>query len=296
MTLRSLNTASVGSPITRLGVSLFPVYLPASQLPVINTGPDAGLVVSELDSASVPTLLAHNPTDMPILVVEGEHYLGGKQNRSLNATVLVDAQTKLEIPVSCLEQGRWGRERAYRQGESFAPRKVRRAKSSAVYASMRVSGSRHGDQGAVWNAVDEELQQHRVDSQTSAAADLRRDDAGWSQAVSEVARHGPLPGQCGIAVGHGSWILAVELFGAPNLLQAHWAKLVRSYLLDRPGETGPPSASWALRIIRRFASAEAHESPGVGLGTEIRVRIPSLVGQCLALEGMVVHASVFAQE
>ena len=95
MTIPQLDTVAIGWPITRLGVSFFPVYLPANDLPAIATGEASKLVVDELDEASVQTLLVRNPGDTPVLVVEGEHFLGGKQNRAINATVLVQAQAEL---------------------------------------------------------------------------------------------------------------------------------------------------------------------------------------------------------
>ena len=72
------------------------MYLPANDLPAIATGEASKLVVDELDEASVQTLLVRNPGDTPVLVVEGEHFLGGKQNRAINATVLVQAQAELD--------------------------------------------------------------------------------------------------------------------------------------------------------------------------------------------------------
>ena len=98
MTIPQLDSVAVGSAMTRLGVSFFPVYLAANDLPPIATGDAAGLVVDELDQASVHALRVRNPGDRPVLVVEGEHFLGGKQNRALNATVLVPAESELEIP------------------------------------------------------------------------------------------------------------------------------------------------------------------------------------------------------
>ena len=76
-------------------------------------------MVEELGRAEVPTLSVYNPTSTPVLIVEGEHFLGGKQNRSVNTTVLVSGKTKLNIPVTCLEQGRWGRRREYTRAPSF---------------------------------------------------------------------------------------------------------------------------------------------------------------------------------
>ena len=149
---------------TRLGVSFFPVYLATNGLPAIETGNTSGLVVDELDEPSVNALRVRNPGDKPLLVVEGEHFLGGKQNRAVNVTVLVPALGDLEIPVSCLEQGRWGRRRAARRDEAFTATRVRAAKNAGVAASMRRSGSRDGDQGAVWREVDEMLNRASVQS------------------------------------------------------------------------------------------------------------------------------------
>ena len=294
----NLDTAAIGNPVTRLGVSFFPVYLMTGDLPEISTGEDSGLVIDELDDAAVPTLVANNPTDKPILIVEGQHFLGGKQNRAINATVLVPAKTKLEIPVSCLEQGRWGRAEEYRQAASFTPRKVRRRKEEAVNYTMRVSGSRRGDQGAVWSEVDNVLRDARTPSQTLAAADIDnvyRRERPRADAVADLAGLGPLPRQCGIAVAHGSWVVAIELFGAPDLLAAHWSALIRSHMLENAKVSGHPSPTRVLSVMKRFGSLKSQNAQGVGLGTERRVQDRRIVGQALTLDGLIVHASVFAR-
>lgn len=77
--MSNLNTAAIGAPIARLGISFFPIYLPGNELPEIATGDGSGLLLDELETASVAALRAANPTDTPVLVVEGEHFLGGKQ-------------------------------------------------------------------------------------------------------------------------------------------------------------------------------------------------------------------------
>ena len=122
MNVPSLDAVAIGWPITRLGVSFFPVYLATNGLPAIETGEAAGLVVDELDEPSVNALRVRNPGDKPVLVVEGEHFLGAKQNRAINVTVLVPALRDLAVPVSCLEQGRWGRRPAARRDDAFTRR------------------------------------------------------------------------------------------------------------------------------------------------------------------------------
>ncbi len=131
MAIPNLETAAVGRPINRLGISLFPIYLPVNTLPGIATGPTSGITINELPAASVPHLMVTNPTDRPILLVEGEPLVGGQQNRTLNVSVLVPAGANLKIPVTCLEAGRWGQNRNFERGATFTPRRVRRTKQEA---------------------------------------------------------------------------------------------------------------------------------------------------------------------
>jgi len=290
-----LSTAAIGAPITRLDVSFYPIYLLGNELPEIRTGPSSELVVRELDDAAVGSLLAVNPTDTPVLVVEGEHFLGGKQNRAVNITALVPPRTELPIPVSCLEEGRWGRRRPYHRDVHHASPRVRRRSQEGVYSSMEQGRSRRGDQGAVWNEIHREMRFHRASSATAAASEsnrrVYRRDPSRAEAAQELADLGPLPGQCGIGVSHGHWVTAVELFGSRHLLAEHWGALIGSHLLELPPEPRAPSVERALWVIRRFGAMQSQDSPGVGLGTELRVRDEKRIGQALTLDGMVVHGS-----
>ena len=292
-----LERAAIGRPVTRLGVSFFPVYLMDNPLPAIATGPKSGRVIKELADASVPTLTAANPTDGPILLVEGEQFLGGDQNRTLNVSVLVPAAATLKIPVSCLEAGRWGRRRDFAAGTTFTHRRVRRAKNEAVARQAATADERRGDQQAVWGSIDAELDELRVPAPTramAAADSVFEREPDRQAAVDELGALGPLPGQCGVVVAHGPRVVAAELFGAPGLLGPHWAALMRSYLLERPTAAGRPSASRVLRKLGRISKAPCRETDGLGLGVERHLGQPKAVGQALTLESAVVHASVLS--
>lgn len=294
-----LATAAIGSPITRLGVSFFPVYLATNGLPKIATGTSSGLEIEELGSAEVPTLSVHNPTKVPALIIEGEHLVGGKQNRSVNTSVLVPSMARLEIPVTCLEQGRWGRSRAYERAQSHTPARVRAINVQAVDENVRAFNSREGDQGTVWSAVEDVLEEMDMESPTAAAADadrVYRRDVRRQGAFEELSRLGPLPGQCGFAVAHGRRIVSIELFGAAELLRAHWSAMIRSHLLEPGKPSGRPSATAVLSMLRRLGSLPPKVSPGIGLGTEMRVRDRGIVGQALTLEHSAVHCSAFRRQ
>ena len=51
--------------------------------------------------------MVENPSEIPVLLCEGEQVLGAQQDRIFDVSVLVPAGSKLEVPVSCVEAGRW---------------------------------------------------------------------------------------------------------------------------------------------------------------------------------------------
>src|SRR5687768_14063418 len=59
------------------------------------------------ETGSVCQLLVKNRSPRAILILDGEELVGAKQNRIVNLTILVAAESTLEIPVTCVEAGRW---------------------------------------------------------------------------------------------------------------------------------------------------------------------------------------------
>jgi hypothetical protein len=301
MTIAQLDHAAVGRPITRAGISLFPIHLPRvgdhDPTAMIDDRTD-GVVITEQASAAVPSILVTNRGERPVLLVEGETITGGQQNRTLNVSVLVPAASTITVPVSCVEAGRWSGERAFARGRTFASRRVRRVKTASVRNTVQHGNAKYSDQGAVWSTIDAELSRvhkHNPTASLLASEALLEDDSVLREATTELIARGPLPGQCGVVVSHGSRIVAVEVFATPGLLRSNWEPLVRAIMLDTPVELrGRPSASRALDFLHRIATATSTDAPGVGLGRESHVRTGRLVGQALTLDGFVVHASAFA--
>ena len=294
MTNTNLDTIAVGWPIERLGVAFYPLYLPNNTLPAITTGEDSGLVIDELESADVNTLRVTNPTDKPILIVEGEHFLGGKQNRAINTSVLVASLSNLDIPVSCLEEGRWGSRQEWRRSQSFAPDRIRAVQRASVTRHMRETGHHASDQEDVWQEVHSMLEEADVESNSSAASDLDQSYRRYRpnvDVIEELIHRGPLPNQCGVAVFHGREMSTVDLFGASHLLQAHWGRLVRSHFYMPTEPKKRPSVDRVLAHIRQFGQRHTNWTQGVGLGVERRILEKDMNGYMLSLNDNVVHAA-----
>jgi hypothetical protein len=297
MTLALIEHAAVGAPVSRAGLSLFPVFLHQNAIP--DVGPRSiGIDIGEQADAEVSSLVVTNTGGRAVLLAEGEIVAGGLQHRTLNVSVIVAPGDRLNLPVSCVEAGRWGGGGPFDSSRTFASRRVRRVKQATVEHNVRRHDNKRSDQSHVWSTIGSELSRLGAENDTAAlvgADAVLEQDERLCKGLSELIGLGPLPDQCGVVAAHGARIVAAELFATTELLAASWEPLVRSYLLDVPDRVhGSPSASRALRFLRRFASSPTTETVGVGLGHEHHVRTDRLVGQAVTLEGAVIHASAFA--
>ena len=291
-----LDRASIGRPLTKGGVSLFPVYIHQVYDGVTVAGPDS-LIVTELPNAEVPTLVVTNLTNFPVLLPAGWIVEGGRQNRVVNVPVLVPGRGTLEIPVSCVEQGRWNGHGNFGVGRSVAPRRVRRENARTVRTNLERNGFKNADQSMIWDTVAEHLNDFQVNDAAHnllAAEQVLNRDQGLRAAIDEVIALGPLPGQNGLIVSHGSRVVGADLFANQDMLASAWESLVTSYFWERVPANGRPSATRALRFLHAFASAEALEVPGTGVGTEVHVTHRKVSGQALTDNGALVYASCFA--
>lgn len=115
----------VGAPDVHGPLAVCPLFGPPPALEYVAfaDGCARGLVVKELDGgASVNDLMVVNPTDVAVLLYEGEEVLGAQQNRTFDVSVLVPAGASVRVPVSCVEHGRWD---GSRHASTSGPRRRR---------------------------------------------------------------------------------------------------------------------------------------------------------------------------
>jgi hypothetical protein len=133
------------------------------------------LVVTEVtEGGSVPELRVRNRADRKVLMLDGEELVGAKQNRVLNATILLAPQSETIIPVSCVEQGRWSYRSPRFGSEARAMSAyLRNKKAETVTMNLRRGERFRSDQGEVWREIEgkyERMSARR--SPTMAMADL----------------------------------------------------------------------------------------------------------------------------
>ena len=62
-----------------------------------------------LETGTVNELIIKNKSsENSILILEGTIVKGGKQNRVINTTLILDKESECKVPTTCVEQSRWG--------------------------------------------------------------------------------------------------------------------------------------------------------------------------------------------
>ncbi|HJT78374.1 MAG TPA: DUF6569 family protein [Gemmataceae bacterium] len=257
------------------------------------------LEVTEVsEGGSVPTLRVSNRAGRMVFLMAGEQLVGARQNRVLNASLMMPAHGELPIPVSCVEAGRWSyRSRRFAGSGTSAHSLLRRQMTRQVTASYRATGTPTSEQAAVWNEVSRKL--GRMGSRSPSAA-LYQAYEDHRDRLADMLRQLAVPQACcGAAFALGGRIAGLDLFDRPSTLAKLWPKLVGAYAIDAlegPGSAEAPVTPEAVCAWLRSAAAAKTESfASPGLGEDVRLEGAGVVGAGLVVEGQPVHVELFAE-
>jgi hypothetical protein len=260
---------------------------------------EAGSVtVAEVsEQGSVPDLVVENRADRRVLFLEGEELRGAKQNRILNTTVLVPGQSKIKIPVSCVEAGRWQRTGAcFSSGKTVSPSHLRHTLKSSVSRSLKEKMGHRSDQGQVWDEVRKQQEALEVSSCTSALSDTYEKFQGQLGAARQALPY--VEGSAGLAVALGSRVVSVDFFDQPATCRKVWDRLLSGLMLDALSQAtaaeGPPDEAQVTQLLDEVRGAAWSPTETVGEGQELRAEFAGKVGSALLLDGALVHGSVLA--
>ncbi len=296
----------LGDPDIHGPLCVFPIYGPAPQQEYVAfaQGRDAGASIKELAQiASVNDLLVLNATAHAVLLYEGEEVLGAQQNRTFDVSVLVGAHSQLQVPVSCVEVGRWD---DVRHDESFSPApqaaypSLRSMKNRAARAGVRAGTGPRAMQGEVWAEVAGKSDRMNVHSNTGAMHDIYDDRRGrLDEFLSAISLH---DGQTGALVLVAGRPAVLDHVSRPDVFAALHAPLVQGYALDAlehavsseaPTRPGTQTADAFLRHVLR---ARITEHDGIGLGRDVRFAQTRVAGAGLVVGDELVQLTAFPEE
>ncbi len=254
-----------------------------------------GFEVTEVsEGGSVPTLLVTNNLEQHVFLMAGEHLRGAKQNRVLNVSLLVAAKSRIPVPVSCVESGRWGyRSPKFYGSGSSSHGYLRKMMSVQALEGYRVRGAPTSKQGEVWHEVNRKLDVMGSFSPSHALEQAYQDH---HQRLHDMLAQVRLPDDCaGVVFAFGGRIAGVDLFDKPATLRRLLPKLVSAYALDALEEPAPASIDRAAVETwlqgTRAASLERFKSPG--LGDDVRIVSRDAVGASLVVDDCPVHVELY---
>jgi len=293
----------VGEPNVAGPLAVFPLYGPEPELEYLAfaEGVGRGVTIHELDGgASVNDLTVVNPADQAVLLYDGEEVVGAQQNRTFDLSVLIGAGVKIDVPVSCVEHGRWDGSRhcdALAPAPQTAYPELRRAKNRQVRQAVAAGMPARAQQGQVWDDVAQKHERMNTASGTGAMHDIyeqRRD-----RLVQMLGRIGRRDEQAGALVAIGGEFTVLDHVSRPDVYAVLHGPLVQGYALDAlecRAETGPPAVDAAQAFVARVCERRVTEHDGIGLGRDARFQGNGVAGAALVAGDELVQLTAFADD
>lgn len=262
---------------------------------------------------SVPDLSVENLADKPVLLLDGEELVGGRQNRVLNLSVLLKEKSKTNIPVSCVERGRWH----YNEPsfpDVYSPHKkpssmksghimnlrAREKKSRSVSDNICFCKAPKSDQGEVWNEIEHIQDKLNTHSETSALYDVyNKRKADLIEFLNNLKAQ---KDQCGYFLFINGNLQAFELIPKPDKYALYHKKLIESAALEALAEIHLFEEKYNEKKVmadvdeftKSIQDAEELEFTSNGYGKNYRYRKPDLHGEALIHNSEVIHLAFFS--
>ena len=271
------------------------------------------LEVSELDDrASVNDILLRNKSDSKALLFEGEEFKGAMQNRILNVSILVEANSKQRIPVSCVEAGRWhydereSKSRKFELADRLHYARGRAKENRAVSLNLESRRAFRGNQSEVWSDIELKSERMSASSDTSASEAMYESRAEMLDRHVKSFKHAK--GQIGSLFLVDGQPSGLEVFASEVTHRKLLRRLVRSHALDALDPLSKASKSKdssnrseklsraASKFIADLGTAWTKEFDAIDLGKNVRFKDDRLTGGALVHDERVLHLCAFPVE
>lgn len=223
------------------------------------------------DPGAVNQLTVENKLPNDVFLMSGDVVQGGRQDRAIGEDQIIAANSIKNIPVFCVEQGRW----TYNHDETETNGRADRIAAFSGYYNVASHGLRKtiksGNQKAVWDKVAEVTSSNEADSESKAYAGLENSEKFTQTREAYLAALGE--GQfnektVGIIVATGNEILGSDVFGHPRLFQKTYEALLHGYITDVITKGQPLSVTpeqinqYNKKISRKIVGKQAFKFEG----------------------------------
>ncbi len=297
-------TLEMGEMRSYRNLAVLPLFSPLKGGPSYVTMKEAleagTLKVTELGKeGAVPELKAKNMGDKAVLLLDGEEVAGAKQNRVLNATILIPAKAEVIIPVSCTEAGRWHYTSSeFEDSGNVMASQVRRQKTSSVTRRLEDYDDFWSDQGEVWDGIENLEVCLDTLSPTGAMSDIFESKGADLDACLEAFPC--LPGQQGLLAMVNGEAVGMDVLSLASAYGLLHPKLLKSYAMEalaNPKDKAPKAGREKAEAFLADARAcRERKYKSVGMGWDYRYKSKKMVGSALLCRSKVVHTAFFKLE
>jgi len=189
---------------------------------------DKGYVkIAERGTAStdnVHWLIIENLSRKNIFIASGEIITGGRQDRMISRdTILLASQQKMQVPVMCVEEGRWSEKEKKFDHQEMANLHLRRTLD------------RSKNQVMIWKEIYDQLDKDKVKN-SSLAYISRKDDKKylaveqdyWKFFEQKFKRSDSTI--VGIVCMSGKNVIGCDVFASTSLFESEWPALMGGYI------------------------------------------------------------------
>jgi len=244
--------------------------------------------VKELENgASVPEVRVINRSDKHLIIFDGEHLIGAKQNRIVNKTIVINPFSEIDIPVSCTEEGRWHDvSEEFTKSDYNAPSSVRKA------------AKKKGDsQSEVWEHVDSVLYYIKKKSPTSSLNEVYEDVGPKFDDYKQNVK--PLDTQIGFFAFINGAFAGLDIIGDRKVFNDLYESLINSYLLEaftNSGHDTPDTNFDSLKnqLIVELDKAKITRGENIGAEKREEIKTAESIGELVSFNGDPIHFALFA--
>jgi hypothetical protein len=286
----------IGEPDNRNNLAIFPILGQDSKLEhiVLSDAIKEGFVISEKGGGTVPILYSVNRTGKKVLAIAGEYVVGGRQNRTLTRSGYFESDFAGDLPVRCIQHGRW----SYGAGMGIGGGQEDRARFMAV-GHAPISAYAASDQGETWRQVDMMLEESGVDNETRdlhAVYEEKKEEFEKYQ-DSFLIRDKQI-GNLAIISKNDKKIFVVDLFDRHEILGKYHGNLVRSYALEAGlGETRDIETNLeeARSFLERLEACSFTPQKPIGTGRDYIIVGKEVEGNVLLANSVIAYMNLHSK-
>ncbi|MBN1634828.1 MAG: hypothetical protein JW917_11735 [Ignavibacteria bacterium] len=247
------------------------------------------------EGGSVNDLFVINLSDKFIFFMDGDILQGAKQNRVINTSMLIAPNTKINIPVSCVEAGRWRYSSSkFHSSEHIAPSKLRSEKAYHLKKNLELGKLFYSAQNILWSKVNDYETMHGMSSKTS---DLNSIYEGKRGEFDEYVKGFEIkPEANGTAVFVKNKILNIDVFNREDIYSEYFPKILQSaametyHLKESLQPLSEAEAKYKTNdFFDKYDNMEFSIHKSLGAGNERRFETKEFTGLELMYEEHLIH-------